>query len=135
VAELASAQGFTIERAPLFPANGMTSFSTKVVTVSDRLDDGAGLKTLVHELAHILLHQPDQVDYHSNRARCEVEAESTAYLVCGELGLASHGYSFPYVATWAAGDMRVVTAAADKALACAGEIVAALDQGSALVAA
>ena len=135
VATLVAAQEFTIERTPLFPANGVTSFGAKVVTVSDRLDDAAGLKTLVHELAHILLHQPNQIDYRSNRGRCEVEAESVAFLVCSELGLASDGYSFPYVATWAAGDMRTVTAAAEKALACASEIVSALDQGPAHVAA
>jgi hypothetical protein len=135
VAELVTAQGFAIERAGLYPANGMTSFATKVVTVSDRLDDAAALKTLVHELAHVMLHQPSEVDYHGNRRRCEVEAESVAFLVCSELGLASDDYSFPYVVTWAAGDMRVVTEAADKALTCANEIVAAFDRLQAHVAA
>jgi antirestriction protein ArdC len=133
VAELVAAQGYRIERAALYPANGMTSFATKVVTVSDRLEGAAALKTLVHELAHTMLHQPTQVDYHGNRARCEVEAETVAYLLCSELGLASDSYSFPYVATWSGGDMRIVTASADKALTCAGEIIAALDQASALV--
>jgi len=135
VADLVSAQGFAIERAGLFPANGSTSFATKVVAVSDRLDDAAALKTLNHELGHVMLHQPNQVNYHASRGRCEVEAESVAFLVCSELGLASDGYSFPYVATWAAGDLRVVTAAADQALTCATEIVAALDRRSALVTA
>ena len=86
------------------------------------------VKTLARELAHIMLHQPGQVDYHANRERCKAGAESTAYLVCSELGLATDAYSFPYVATWAKGDRRVVTAAADKALACAGEIVAVLER-------
>jgi antirestriction protein ArdC len=135
LADLVAAHGFKVERASLYPANGETSFVTKVVTVADRLDEAAAVKTLAHELAHILLHQPSQVDYHANRGRCECEAESTAYLVCSELGLGTDDYSFPYVATWAAGDMKVVTAAADKVLACAGEIVAALDLARALVAA
>jgi antirestriction protein ArdC len=130
-----AAHGFTVQRGGLYPANGQTSFTTRVVTVSDRLDEAAAVKTLAHELAHILLHKPSQVDYYSNRERCECEAESVAFLVCSELGLATDAYSFPYVATWAAGDMKVVTAAADKVLACAGEIVAALDQARALVAA
>jgi antirestriction protein ArdC len=133
VAELVVAQGFFVARAALHPANGMTSFATKVVTVADRLQGAAALKTLVHELAHTMLHRPTQVDYHGNRARCEIEAETVAYLLCSELGLASDSYSFPYVATWSGGDMRVVTASADKALACASEIVAALDLASVLV--
>jgi hypothetical protein len=93
------------------------------------------VKTLAHELAHVFLHQPGQVDYHANRPRCEAEAESVAFLVCSELGLATGGYSFSYVATWANGDMHVVTAAADKALACAREILEAIEPHSEAVAA
>jgi hypothetical protein len=135
LSELVTDHGFTVERAGLYPANGQTSFVTKLVTVADRLDEAAAVKTLAHELAHTVMHQPGQVDYHANRGRCEVEAESVAFLVCSELGLASHDYSFPYLASWSGGDMRVVTAAADKALKCAGEIVAALDRLQAHVAA
>jgi hypothetical protein len=135
LSDLVTAQGFTVERASLLPANGVTSFLTKVVTVADRLDEAAAVKTLAHEVAHTRLHQPNQIDYHANRERCECEAESVAFLVCAELGLATDAYSFPYVATWAARDMRVVTAAADKALTCASEIIAALDQARNLVAA
>ncbi len=135
LSDLVASHGFTVKRADLYPANGQTSFTTKVVTVADRLDEAAAVKTLVHELTHILLHQPKQIDYHAKRERCEVEAESVAFVVCAELGLATAVYSFPYVASWAGGDMKVVTAAADKVLACAGDIIAALEQAGALVAA
>ena len=80
-----------------------------------------------------MLHQ--DVDYHTNRGRCEVEAEMGAFLVCRELGLETDAYSFPYVATWANGEAKVVTAAADKALTCAREILEALELVSQLVAA
>jgi hypothetical protein len=132
---LVTAQGFTVEKADLYPANGCTSFLTKVVTVADRLDEAAAVKTLAHELAHTMLHSPCQVDYHTNRDYCEVQAESVAYLVCSDLGLASDGYSFPYVASWARGDMKTVTATADAVLACASDIITALDQARDLVAA
>jgi hypothetical protein len=82
-----------------------------------------------------MLHTPDQVDNHTNRDLWEVQAESVAYLVASELGLASDSYSFPYVASWAKGDMKVVTATADRVLACADEIIAAFDQTQARVAA
>ncbi len=127
------ARGFTITRAPLFPANGTTSFATRIVTISDRLEDAAAVKTLAHELAHVMLHE--HADYHANRGRCEVEAESVAYLVCSELGLTSDQYSFPYVATWSGGEAKIVTATADTAIKCAAEIVGAFDTAGELVAA
>ena len=121
-----SAQGFKLERKPLMPENGYTSFTTNTVVVADRLEDAAAAKTLAHELAHALIHR--DVDYHANRGRCEVEAESVAYMVCRELGLETDAYSFPYVSGWARGDLKVVTAAADAALKTAGAILAALDE-------
>jgi antirestriction protein ArdC len=133
--DVVAAHSFTVERAGLFPANGQTSFTTQVVSVADRLDEAAAVKTLCHEVAHLLLHHPGQVDYHANRDRCEVEAESVAYLVCSELGLATNAYTFPYVTTWAKGDMRMVTDAADKALKCAEEILAAIHGRTELAAA
>ncbi len=131
---LVATQGFKLERAELYPENGVTSFDTHTVKVADRLDEAAAVKTLAHELAHTMLHGPDKIDYHDNRSRCECEAESTAFFVMAELGLATDSYSFPYVAGWAKGDMKIVAAAADKALKCANEIVTALEAAGSLVA-
>ena len=122
---LVGARGFQVERGALFPANGSTSFASKTVTVSDRLEDAAAVKTLAHELAHVILHE--RVDYHTNRGRCEVEAESVAYLVCDALGLETNQYSFPYVATWSGGEVKAVTAAAEVAIRCAAEIVESIE--------
>ena len=126
LASIVAAQGFKLERGSLFPANGTTSFDTRSVLVADRLEDAAAVKTLAHELAHVLLHE--HADYHQNRARCEVEAESVAYLVCRELGLETDQYTFPYVATWAGGDVKIVTQAADVALKCAAQILEGFDR-------
>jgi antirestriction protein ArdC len=128
-----AAHGFKLERKPLAPENGYTSFTTNIVVVADRLEDAAAAKTLAHELAHALLHR--DVDYYTNRERCEVEAESVAYMVCRELGLETDQYSFPYVSGWARGDLKVVTAAADVALKAAGAILDAFEQASERVAA
>ncbi len=56
------------------------------------------VKTLAHEIAHALLH--GRCD---NRPLAELEAESTAYVVCQALGLDTSDYSFGYVASWAGG--------------------------------
>jgi antirestriction protein ArdC len=62
------------------------------------------VKTLAHELAHALLHE-----HYENRALAELEAESTAYVVCQALGVDSGDYSFGYVATWAGDGERTIT--------------------------
>jgi antirestriction protein ArdC len=56
------------------------------------------VKTLAHELAHALLHEK-----FDNRPLAELEAESTAFVVCQALGIDSSDYSFGYVANWAGG--------------------------------
>jgi antirestriction protein ArdC len=103
--------------------NGYTAWGDLKVAIGEHLSPAARVKTLSHELAHVLLHAPGQIDYRDNRDRCEVEAESTAYLVCGELGLESDAYSFPYVAHWANGDLKVVAATADTAMKTADTIL------------
>lgn len=122
--ELVKAQGFMVKRGPLGGStNGTTDMLGKVVTVGDHLSDAASVKTLAHELGHVLMHNGPICEYLANRGRCEVEAESVAYLVCDAFGLASDGYSFAYVANWARGDLAVVIDAADKVRKCASTIL------------
>jgi len=76
--------------------NGDCSHRQHLIRVEARNTPAQRVKTLVHELAHALLHET--VD---SRALAELEAESTAYVVCQALGIDSGDYSFGYVATWA----------------------------------
>lgn len=66
--------------------------------------------TLAHELAHAILHGADE---HHSRARKEVEAESTSFVVCHALGLDTSSFALPYVATWAGGDLDEVADAGE----------------------
>ncbi|CAN5632994.1 hypothetical protein BH20ACT23_BH20ACT23_01960 [soil metagenome] len=64
-------------------------------------DDICGIqatKSLIHELAHVLLHAEADL---SQRWVPEVEAESVAFVVARALGLDTSDYSFAYVARWA----------------------------------
>ena len=64
--------------------------------ITDDVDDAQAVKTLAHELGHVLFH--DNIDRTSNdRPRIEIEAESVAYLVCHQLGIVSDDYSFAYL--------------------------------------
>jgi hypothetical protein len=83
--------------------NGDCSFAARRIRVEARNAPDQQVKTLAHELAHALLHEG--VD---DRSLAELEAESTAYVVCRSLGLDSGTYSFGYVATWAGGGDQAV---------------------------
>jgi DNA primase len=109
-------RGFALERGPCLggAANGVTNYANRTVTVRADVDDAQAVKTLAHELAHVLLHDPtgpanpaDPAPGHATssaghcRGRLEVEAESVAFLVTSSHGLDSGAYTFPYVAGWA----------------------------------
>jgi antirestriction protein ArdC len=117
--------GYTLERGDCNGANGLTEHSGRTVRVRDDVSEAQAAKTLCHELAHVLLH-PDTADYTRCRGRSEVEAESVAYLVCQAAGLATHDYSWPYIAHWSDGTAEVVQGTAERVLEAARGIIAGL---------
>ena len=84
-------------------ANGRTDWAAKSVLVRADMEDAAMVKTLIHETAHVLLHQSPPARY-LPRPLKEVEAESVAYVVASVHGMSTDDYSFPYVAAWAGDD-------------------------------
>ena len=112
-------------------ANGSTNPRDHVVTIRGELEPAQSCKTLAHELAHIVAGHADAdrvADYLVCRGRCEVEAESAAYLVCSAVGLDTAAYTFPYVARWADGQTETVTKTADAAIKTARAIVEELGE-------
>lgn len=99
----------TLEAIP-GETNGYCAHGEQKIVVDADLDPAAQVKTLVHELAHAAMHAPADVDYSKDRGRCEVEAESVAYILLGALDIDAADYSFGYVASWADGDLDVVEA-------------------------
>lgn len=83
--------------------NGDCAFALRRIRVECRNDPAQQVKTLAHELAHALLHEGTD-----DRPLAELEAESTAYLICQSLGLDTADYSFGYVACWAGGGPEAV---------------------------
>jgi hypothetical protein len=102
----ARAIGYSVELVALpGTTNGDCAFPLRRIRVEVRNHPAQRVKTLAHELAHALLHEGG-----GDRALAELEAESTAYVVCRTLGLDSSGYSFGYVACWAGGGPEAVAA-------------------------
>lgn len=85
--------------------NGYTRHDGKVIVVDEHLSPAMAAKTLLHESAHALLHDPEVEgeSYVEHRGEKEVEAESVAYLVAHACGLDTSAYSVGYIAGWAGG--------------------------------
>lgn len=114
--------GYSVQRGPCegHPnANGLTEPGPKRVTVRADIDDAQAVKTLIHEMAHIMLGHTD-----SNPVT-ETEAESIACVVTRYAGLSSLPYSVGYVAGWA-GTPEVIETSAKIVLKTADKIIESL---------
>lgn len=123
-AEVAAA-GFALRDGDCAPANGVTDYLARTVTVRPDLPPAQRVKTLAHELGHVLLHEPTERPADMDRGRAEVEAESVAYLVAHAHGLDSNDYTVPYVAGWAGGATGVLLATAERVMSAADRILTA----------
>src|SRR3546814_9065805 len=73
------------------------------------MDEAAQVKTLAHELGHLMLHSPEARagddtaprDAGLHRGIAEVEAESVALMIGAAHGLDTSAYTIPYVSSWA----------------------------------
>jgi len=106
--------GYALERGDCAGANGYTDPRRRVVRVRDDVDEAQAVKTLAHELGHLECgHVADLPTYLTCQGRCEVEAESVAYVVAAAHGLDASGYTFAYLAGWAGGDPAKVRQVAE----------------------
>ena len=115
-------EGFTIKREAIARSarNGYADFERRLVVVREDLSGAQEMKTLIHELAHLLLHRDSDL---CDRAVAEVEAESVAFVVASALGLDTSDYSFPYVARWGGGDAELVAATAQRVITAARDLL------------
>ena len=93
-------------------ANGYYSPSSNSITVRSSLTDAMRIKTLLHEIAHAHLDNPDnrEDDTKESRDIKEVRAKSVAFMVSSMLNIPTDDYSFPYVASWeGAKDIKKLT--------------------------
>jgi hypothetical protein len=131
VVRLIESKGYSVSAVPsaqeIGGANGLTTWADKRVRVRGDVDAAAAVKTLIHEAAHVLLHDPaDSVGAVLPRGHKEVEAESVAFIAADAHGLPTGDYSFAYVAHWAGEDHeKTIAATAQRVARAAKEIIAA----------
>jgi hypothetical protein len=118
-------EGFMLRREAIARSsrNGYADFERRLVVIREDLSGAQEMKTLIHELAHLLLHRDTDL---CDRAVAEVEAESVAFVVASALGLDTSDYSFPYVARWGGGDAELVAATAERVITAAGDLLASV---------
>jgi len=110
LAEISVDLGFSVHVCQIESgANGDCNHAAKLIRVSETLAPAAKVKTLAHEISHALLHAPESRG-EMTRGLIELEAESSAFVVCSALGIDSGDYSFGYVARWSGGGEDAIKA-------------------------
>lgn len=85
-------------------ALGYYSHDLNAIRIKTGMSQMQTLKTLIHEIAHSILHSKDNgEEKDANQVTREVQAESVAYTVCTMMGLDTSDYSFDYIAGWSTG--------------------------------
>lgn len=87
-------------------SKGFYSPSNQSITIKDGMSDAQTIKTMVHEISHAKLHNPEALKKEGKRkskGTIEMEAESVAYIVCQHFGIDTSDYSFGYIAGWSEG--------------------------------
>ena len=92
--------------------HGYCSFAEGRIAIRSDMSEVQTFKTLVHEVAHSILHGDDGEQHEAKRKVREVQAEGVAFVVCKALGIDTDDYSFGYLAGWG-GDTKEVLAELD----------------------
>jgi antirestriction protein ArdC len=123
------AEGWTVEHADTGQGrNGFTDPEARRVVIAAHLSPEHAAKTLIHELAHVVLgHTDDLTEYAEHRGLMETEAESVAYVVAGLVGFDTAAYSVGYVAGWSDADTDLIRSTASRVLSAAHQVAAILD--------
>ena len=116
------------------PGDSKGYFDTveKRIAVQKNMSESQTLKTMVHEVAHSMLHDKEvnqSMDVPAkDRNTKEVEAESVAFTVCQHFGIDTSEYSFGYIAGWSSGrDMKELKNSLDTIRRIASELITGIE--------
>ena len=111
-------------------AKGYFSETEGKIVIKQGMSQAATLKTACHELTHACLHNSQALgDEKRSRETKEIEAESTAFMLCNLLGVDSSDYTFEYVAGWEGKDnMKALTSSMNLIKTTANDLFDAIQQ-------
>jgi len=84
-------------------AKGFCDPLAQRIAIQQGMSEAQSVKTAIHEVTHADLHAPEvnlSLNDRTDRRTREVEAESTAFVVCSHYGIDTSDYTFPYLASW-----------------------------------
>ena len=86
-------------------SKGYYSPGNENIMIQEGMSDAQTIKTMVHEISHAKLHNPEALKEAEGKSKgtIEMEAESVAYIVCQHFGIDTSDYSFGYIAGWSEG--------------------------------
>lgn len=85
-------------------AKGYYNIEDKCIVIKENMSEVQTAKTLIHEIAHSILHEKDNgIEKEADRNTKEVQAESVAYATCRHFNIDTSDYSFGYIAGWSSG--------------------------------
>lgn len=113
-------------------SKGYFSTAEKRIAVQENMSESQTLKTMVHEVAHSMLHDKEvnqSMDIPvKDRNTKEVEAESVAFTVCQHFGIDTSDYSFGYIAGWSSGrNMKELKSSLDTIRKIASELITGIE--------
>ena len=113
-------------------SKGYFSTAEKRIAVQENMSESQTLKTMVHEVAHSMLHDKEvnqSMDIPvKDRNTKEVEAESVAFTVCQHFGKDTSDYSFGYIAGWSSGrNMKELKSSLDTIRKTASELITGIE--------
>jgi hypothetical protein len=112
-------RGIKLERGDLRIAEGVSVGGTILLRAS--LAPAEEFSTMVHELAHEMLHQ-DPANRPKDKTVREAEAEAVAYVVCQGIGLDANTASSDYIQLYD-GNKKTLMASLERIQRTAGEIL------------
>ena len=113
-------------------SKGYFSTAEKRIAVQENMSESQTLKTMVHEVAHSMLHDKEvnqSMDIPvKDRNTKEVEAESVAFTVCQHFGIDTSDYSFGYIAGWSSGrNMKELKSSLDTIRKTASKLITGIE--------
>lgn len=130
----------SIEEASPFPisfediqggAKGFCDPINQKIVIQQGMSEAQTVKTAIHEVTHADLHAPElnlALNDRTDRRTREVEAESTAFVVCNHYGIDTSDYTFPYLASWSSTrELKELQNSLDTIQKQAGELIDRID--------
>lgn len=114
-------------------SKGYFNTAEKRIAVQENMSESQTLKTMVHEVAHSMLHDKEVNQSmeipEKDRNTKEVEAESVAFTVCQHFGIDTSDYSFGYIAGWSSGrNIKELKSSLDTIRKTASELITGIER-------